>query len=116
MAIGANGGLCAFEELLAMAPHAGIVTRIISDVGKVSYLFPVFGWNFMAGIAGSLMLTGRVGEARIINSNVRNWWLRDSLPRVSVTGLDTQAGCAHRAGTLTSGSLASAVNALSSRS
>jgi hypothetical protein len=40
--------------------NTGGVARVIGDVGKFSYLFPVVGGDFVAGIAGALMLFGGV--------------------------------------------------------
>src|SRR2546428_4474362 len=67
MAVGTNSGLGAFEELLAMAPHAGIVIRIVGNVGKASGLLPIGCGNFVAGLAGFLMLFGRVRKLLIID-------------------------------------------------
>lgn len=67
MANGTDGGLCPFEKLRTMATDACIVAGIVCDVGKVPYLFPIIGRNFVAGIAGLLVLFGSVGESGIVD-------------------------------------------------
>jgi len=66
VATAANCRLRAFEKLLPMTTHTGSMTGKICSVGKLPYLFPVSGWNFVAGITGSLMLFSGVGESRIV--------------------------------------------------
>lgn len=67
VATAANCRLRAFEELLPMTTHAGSMTWKICSVGKLSYLFPVSGWNLVAGITGPLMFLSGVGESRIVD-------------------------------------------------
>ncbi len=63
MANGTDGGLCPSEKLRTMTGDAGIVAGIVCDVGKVSYFFPIIGCDFVAVIAGLLVLLGSVGES-----------------------------------------------------
>jgi hypothetical protein len=60
-------GLCPFEKLRTMTTDAGSVAGIVCDVGKVSYFFPVIGGNFMAGVAGLLVLVCSMRESGIVN-------------------------------------------------
>lgn len=66
VATAANCRLGAFEKLLPMTTHTGSVAGKICSVGKLSYLFPVSGWNLVAGITGPLMFLSGVGESRIV--------------------------------------------------
>src|SRR5258705_7803692 len=66
VAIAANDRPCAFEKLLTMTTHAGIMTGKVRNVGKLSYLFPVSGRNLVAGVAGALMFFCSVGESGIV--------------------------------------------------
>jgi len=87
VATAANYRFCAFEKLLTMTTHAGSMTGEVCDVGKLSYLFPVNGWNFVAGVAGALVFLGNVGEPRIVYSRRRRtlhrWFARRALLRLS---------------------------------
>ena len=67
VAITANDRPCAFEKLLTMTTHAGIMTGKVCNVGKLPDLFPVSGRNLMAGVAGPLMLFCGVGKSGIVN-------------------------------------------------
>lgn len=48
------------EELGAVTADTCVVTRKIGNVRIVSNLFPIIGWNLVAGIASRLMLPGRM--------------------------------------------------------
>ncbi len=67
MADSADGRLRASEELLAMATNASVMTRIVGNVGNPSGLLPVQGGDFVAGVAGLLMLFRGVRESGVIN-------------------------------------------------
>lgn len=67
MANGTDGGLRPFEKLRTMTTNACIVAGIVCDVGKVSCFFPIIGRNFVAGIAGLLVLFRRVRKPGIVD-------------------------------------------------
>ncbi len=60
MADSADDGLSAFEELRAMAAHAGVVIGKVGNIGKISDLLPVRGRCFVASLAVLLVLFGCV--------------------------------------------------------
>jgi len=41
-----------------MATDASVVARVVRNIRKVCYLFPIISWNFVAGVAGPLVLSG----------------------------------------------------------
>ena len=60
VAIRADNRLGALKKLRPMTADARVVARKVGNVRKVSYFFPVVGGNFVAGIAGALVLFGAV--------------------------------------------------------
>ena len=68
IATGTNYGFSTFEELLAMTTYTGVMSGKVSNVGKVSNLFPVVSWNLVASVALALMFFGGVRETRIVDT------------------------------------------------
>ena len=62
--------LRSFEKLRTMATDACIVARVVGNVRKASYFFPVVRRNFVAGVASSLMSLCGVREPGIVD---RRW-------------------------------------------
>ena len=59
----ADHRLRSLEKLRTMATNTRIMPGIVGNVRKVPHFFPVVGGNFMAGVAGSLMLFRGVGKS-----------------------------------------------------
>jgi len=62
MAIPADDGLRAPEELCAMTADAGVVIGKVGNIGEIPSFPPIRRRNFMASLAGLLVLFGGVGE------------------------------------------------------
>lgn len=67
VADGTNYRLRSSEKLRTMTAYAGRVAGVVGNVGKVSYLFPVFCWHLVASVATSLVFRCRVREPRIVD-------------------------------------------------
>ena len=57
----------AAEELRTVTAHARLMARIIRDVRERGCFTPVFGWDFVACIAGCFMFGCGMGEFRVID-------------------------------------------------
>src|SRR5258705_738347 len=82
----------AFEKMLTMTTHAGIMTGKVCNVGKLPDLFPVSGRNLMAGVTGTLMFFCGVGESGIVNRR-QCWTLHRRFTNLSLLRL----GCVAKA-------------------
>ena len=60
VAIRADDWLGSLKKLRPMTADTRVVARKVGNVGKVPYLFPVVRGNFVAGIAGGLVLFATV--------------------------------------------------------
>ena len=61
-------GLRAFEKLRAMTAHTRRMIGIIDDVRELREFRPFFCGNDVARLALALMLFGRVGKLRVIDT------------------------------------------------
>ena len=57
----------ASEKLASVAGDTGIMVGVVSDVGIISNLPPVFSWTLMTSDTRSAVLVGRMGKSGVID-------------------------------------------------
>ena len=61
---------CPTEELTAVAAYAGVVIRVIGDVGKRRNLGPVFCGRLVTRVAGGFVFWCCVGEFSVVDGTL----------------------------------------------